>query len=121
MITSGIGRRELFSHLGQAALLGVGGAVGLWLWLVPGERSHGVLASAVIGATVVLGIVWLTRLVAAKRWIAVVNAYAEREMARTRLRDARLHKAAPGRKGVVPTQRGSRTPPPQLSETESAS
>ena len=83
-----IDRRLLLSQLGTAMLLGVGGGIGLWLGLTPSGRGPTLLAGVVLAATVLSGIIWQYRVHAARQWRALMDAYAEREMAQTRRRDA---------------------------------
>jgi hypothetical protein len=77
------GRRNAVSLLWLAVFLGCGGAAVLWL-----GRAHDsvevLLAGAVLALTAVRGGVWLSRSRAVRRLNAVVEAYAERELARTR-------------------------------------
>jgi hypothetical protein len=118
MTTSRMGRRALLSQLGPAALLGAGAAVGFWLCSAPGGRGQVLLAFAVLATTVVLGIVWEYRAQAARRWSAAVDAYADQEMARARLRRLALVRTAPGRGSVLPNHRDVRPRPPQPSDKE---
>jgi hypothetical protein len=84
MTVTWISRPAFLSHLWPAALLGVGGAVGLWLWPTQGSAVRALPATAVFALTVVLGVLWQYRTRAARRWSAAVDAYAERELARAR-------------------------------------
>jgi hypothetical protein len=88
MTTRWIDLRALLSQLGPAVFLGAGAAIGLWLWPTWGDRVQVLLASALVAFVAALGLVWQYRIHAARRWSAVLNAYAEREMARSRLRHA---------------------------------
>jgi hypothetical protein len=83
-----INLRALLSQLGPAVFLGAGAAIGLWLWPTRGDRVQVLLASTLVAFVAMLGLVWQYRRQAARRWSAVVNAYAEQEMARSRLRHA---------------------------------
>jgi len=84
MTNNGNGRRKYRSLALFAALLGAAAVVGPWLWLAPGVSVPALLGSAVIALTAVFAIVWLFRLRAARRLIAALDAYAEREIARAR-------------------------------------
>jgi hypothetical protein len=66
-----------------AVFLELGGAVGIWLGLT---QESLLLAGAVLGLTAVLGIIWLARDRSARRLQLALNAYAEREIARTEQR-----------------------------------
>jgi hypothetical protein len=83
-----IARRKVVSLIWPVAFLGSGAGAGLWLGFAQGSA---LLAAAALTLTVLLGIVWLSRIRAAQRWNAAVEAYAERELARqqrTKLRRA---------------------------------
>jgi hypothetical protein len=78
------GRRMPTFLLWSVPLLG---AAELWFWLA---YEHGVAVlpgAAALGMTAILGIVWLSRARAARRFNAVVDAYAEREIDRERRRE----------------------------------
>jgi hypothetical protein len=62
------------------------GAVGLWFCLINGNEVKGLLGVAALLFTATLGTVWLSRARAARRFNAVVDAYAEREIDRERRR-----------------------------------
>jgi hypothetical protein len=78
-----IGRTPL-SLIWPAAFLVAAGAVGSWLWLARGDGLQVLLAGTALAVLVVLGPVWRWRARSARRWNAVVDAYAEREIARLR-------------------------------------
>jgi protein-S-isoprenylcysteine O-methyltransferase Ste14 len=82
MLSPSIDRRTLLSQLGTALLLGAGFGIGLWLWVTQGARFAGV----VLAVTILSGIVWQYRVYAARRWHALMDAYAEREMAQRQRR-----------------------------------
>jgi hypothetical protein len=63
------------------------GAVGPWFWLRNGNDVRGLLGDAALMLTATLGTVWLSRARAARRFIAAVDAYAEREIDRERRRN----------------------------------
>ena len=63
------------------------GVSGLLL-ISPGLSAPELLASAVLLLAVLIATVWLVRARAARRWTAVVNAYADREIARAAERHA---------------------------------
>jgi hypothetical protein len=94
-----IGRRTPLSLAGPAAFLAAAGAVGLWLWLARGD-GPALLAVEALAVAVPLLAFWRWRARAARRWSAVVNAYADREIARAR----RL--AVPRQGAAVPTSAG---------------
>jgi hypothetical protein len=62
------------------------GTVGLWFWLMKGNDVQRLLGAAALLLTATLGTVGLSRVRVARRFIAAVNAYAEREIARERSR-----------------------------------
>jgi hypothetical protein len=71
------------SLLGPAVFLLSGGAAGLWLVLAQ-DGEQVLPAVLVLAMTAVLGAVWLVRVRAARRLLATLDAYAEREIARER-------------------------------------
>jgi len=79
-----IGHDKPISLIGPTAILGASGAVGLWLWLAQGVSLQVLLAPAVLLLAAALIIVWQSRARAARRLRAVVDAYADREIARSR-------------------------------------
>ena len=83
MISNWIGRWMLTSLVWIVALLG---AVRLWFWLTNGNDVQGLLGAAAFLLTATLGTVGLSRARAARRFIAAVDAYAEREIDRERRR-----------------------------------
>jgi hypothetical protein len=93
-----VSRRTPRSLLWPAALLAAG-SVGLWLWLARGDGLALLAAEALIIALPLLAF-WRWRARAARRWSEVVNAYADREIARARrlaaLRQAQIAPASGG-------------------------
>ena len=83
-----ISRRAPRTWVGPAAFLAAAGAVGLWLWLARGD-GPALLAAESLAIVVPLLAVWWWRGRAARRWSAAVNAYADREIARSRRLAAR--------------------------------
>jgi hypothetical protein len=81
-----IARRKVVSLIWPVAFLGSGGGAGIWLGFA---QDSVLLASVVLTLTALLGIVWLSRIRAARRWNAAVEAYAERELAREQRRKLR--------------------------------
>src|SRR5205823_4505008 len=74
------------SWAGPLALLAVAGAAELglcWLPATPVPRWPG---AGLLALAAVLGLVWLYRVRAARRLFAVLDAYAERELARAKPR-----------------------------------
>jgi CheY-like chemotaxis protein len=65
-----------------AAVLAAGVFGGLWLWSAGGRAWPALLPAAVLAVTAVLGTVGLSRARATRRLKALVDAYAEREIAR---------------------------------------
>jgi carbon storage regulator len=65
-----------------ALILGSGGADALWLWPPQAEQASVLLASVVLVLTAVLGFIWLRGGRARRRWLAGLDNYAAREMAR---------------------------------------
>jgi hypothetical protein len=78
---------------GPAALLGVGGAAGLWLWRAPGSGLQVLAAAGALALAAVVGMVWETRARAARRWNAALDAYAAQEIVRA----SRRQRGARGR------------------------
>jgi hypothetical protein len=60
---------------------------GLWFWLTQGDGGAALLGGAALACTATFGIGWLSRARAARRFHAVLDAYAEREIDRERRRD----------------------------------
>jgi hypothetical protein len=83
-----IGRVIPWSPLGLVALFGLGTAGGVWLWLAGAERVQTLLAAATFGAAVLGTVWWEYRARAVRRWRAVVDAYANREITRAQRRSA---------------------------------
>jgi hypothetical protein len=81
-------RSKSASWAGPVGLLAVAGAAGLWLWQAHGANVPLGPAVGLLALTVVLGVVWLYRVRAARRLFAALDAYAERELARA---ERRLH------------------------------
>jgi hypothetical protein len=77
---------EPLSLVWPAAFLAAAGVAGLSLLLAPGDKMDVLLTAAVLGLTTFLGIVWWSRARAARRWQAVLDAYADGEIARTQRR-----------------------------------
>jgi hypothetical protein len=72
------------------ALLGTGGAVGYWFGIGPANGAARILAATMLAIAAIAAIIWQYRRQARERWHAVLNRYAEREIARSReLRFAR--------------------------------
>jgi hypothetical protein len=84
MENNGRGRRTPTSLIWPVLFLGAGG---LWLWLAQDDDVAVVLGATALAVTAVLGIVWLFQVRAARRFIAVVEAYAEQEIDRERRRN----------------------------------
>jgi len=84
MVNTSIDRRKIASLIWLAALLGSGGAAGLWLEFAQGW-VQALLAAALLALTAILGVVWLAHDRAARRMNAL-DRYAEREIARARRR-----------------------------------
>jgi hypothetical protein len=82
------------SRAGPAALLAAVAAVGLGLWQMQGAHMPWWPALGLLALAAVFGVVWLGRARAARGYFAVLDAYAERELAQARHRPHRS--AAPG-------------------------
>src|SRR5262249_36771886 len=63
------------------------GAVGLWFLPAHGDGVAVLLGAAALVLTAILGIVWLSRARAARRFNAAVDAYADGEIDRARRRN----------------------------------
>ena len=61
-------------------------AVDLWVWLAQGDGVAALPGAAAFIFTAILGISWLSRVRAARRLHAALDAYAERELDRERRR-----------------------------------
>jgi hypothetical protein len=59
----------------------------LWFWLAQGDGAAVLLGAALLVFTAILGIVWRSRARSARRFHAALDAYAEREIDRTRRRN----------------------------------
>jgi hypothetical protein len=83
-------RSSSASWIGPAALLAAGAAVGGVLWQMQGAS---VLFWSVVGlfALAALGGGWLSRVLAARRLFAALDAYAAKELARSERRPAAAH------------------------------
>jgi hypothetical protein len=75
-------------------------ALGIWLWAAHTDKLAVLVGAGALVCTAILGIVWLSRVRAARRFSAVMDAYAEREIDRERRRDG------PPRARGVPTSGG---------------
>src|SRR5262249_62059163 len=97
------------------AVLGAGVAGGVWLRRAGDGSWQALLPAAVLALAAALGLVWLARVRAARRWNAAVDAYAEREIARS----LRRHAAKRGRsvsapRGILQRLRASHSYRPQF-------
>jgi hypothetical protein len=81
MMSNWIGRWMPTSLACVVTLLG---SVGLWFWLTNGNDVQGLLGAAALLLMAALGAVGLSRARAARRFIAAVDAYAERAIDRER-------------------------------------
>ncbi len=72
------------SWAGPVALLATGGAAGLGLWQAQSAFVPWWLVVGLLTLTAVLGGVWLYRIRAARDFVAALDAYAERELARAK-------------------------------------
>jgi hypothetical protein len=59
-------------------------AVGLWFWLAQGDGAAASLGAAALAFMATVGIGWLSRARAARRFNAALDAYAAREIDRER-------------------------------------
>ncbi len=87
MTNNGIARLRTLSVVWPAVFVGMAGAVGLWMWLARAHRGQVVLAAAALALTVLVGVVGQLR-VRAARWQAILDHFAEREIARSQRRNA---------------------------------
>jgi hypothetical protein len=76
------GRPKPASRAWPVGLLAAAGAAGLWLWQTPGTDVPVWPAVGLLAPTAALGVVWLSRIRAARRLFAALDAYAEKEVAR---------------------------------------
>ncbi len=83
---STVAHSKALSLLGAAALLTALAACALWLWQEQGNRTQTVLASASLGLTAAVGWTWRHRARTTRRWQAVLDTFAQREMGRARSR-----------------------------------
>jgi hypothetical protein len=103
-------------------VLGAGVAGELWLRPSAGSVWPALLPAAFLAVAAVLGIVWLTRVRAARRWNAAVDAYADREIARARRRQAsKRGRSAATPRGILQRLRASHGNPPHLVPQEQES
>jgi len=65
------------------ALLATGGAVGYWFGVGPMDGADRILAATVLAIAAIAAIIWQYRRQARERWQAMLNRYAEREIARS--------------------------------------
>jgi hypothetical protein len=84
MRNNSIHLRTRISLIDLAALLGAAAAIGILFWLSQGGSAPRWLAAAILGPAAVLGIFWQLRARATRRWQAVLDTFAEREMIRTK-------------------------------------
>lgn len=75
--------RKPLALLWPTSLLATAAAAALWLRLARHNGLQVLLASTLLAGTVALGLLWQARARAARRLQAVVDAYAERQMAET--------------------------------------
>jgi signal transduction histidine kinase len=75
----------------SALVLSAGAMLGPWLRPADGRGWQVLLAAAAVALVALLPFVWLYRARSARRWKAVLEAYAAREMARDRSRKAPPH------------------------------
>jgi hypothetical protein len=102
--------------LGAAAVLGAGMVGGLLFWTTAGPGWQAPAEATTLALTTAGGIVWRSRARAARRWSAVLDRYAEREIARER-----HHKARPRAESIpVPADHGGRFTRTCLPENEPA-
>ncbi len=91
--------------ISSIALVGIGLAGGLWFGRAPSLRAPVLLADAISALAVILGLVWLFRARAARRWQTALDGYAEREIARTLSRQSATRQNFTPRSRVLQTQR----------------
>src|SRR5258708_319632 len=80
------GARDLM--LNNQQVLSLAAIGGPWFRPVDGGDWQALLATAVVALIALLGIVWLSRARSTRRWKAVLDAYAAREIAHDRRRKA---------------------------------
>ena len=74
--------------LNNQQVLSLAAIGGPWFRPVDGGDWQALLATAVVALIALLGIVWLSRARSTRRWKAVLDAYAAREIAHDRRRKA---------------------------------
>jgi hypothetical protein len=88
-----------------AGALTLGVAAGLWLLLAHGQGWQVLLPAAVVALAAIIGMAWQSRARAADRLHAALDAYARRELARARRRQAPTRgPALSAHRGVLPGQ-----------------
>lgn len=86
MIWPTINWEALGPWLRPAALFGASAAGGYWLGQSQAERGAWVPAAGALVLTAVVALVWQLRSRARAQWQAFLNAYADREIARSHRR-----------------------------------
>lgn len=76
------GHAKRGSWVGPMVLLGVAAATGLWLWQTQAAYVPLLPAIGVVALMAIAGGYWFYRVRAARRLFTVLDAYAERELAR---------------------------------------
>jgi hypothetical protein len=89
------GLRALLPLIQAGALLAAGGAVGFWFGMGRDGSADRIVAATVLAIAATSVIILRYRSHVRQRWQAAMNAYAEREIARTNIRQisGRMRKA----------------------------
>lgn len=106
MMSNQGGQTRSGSWAGPMALLAAAAAAGLGLWQTLGGHATLPLAVGLLVLAAALGVFWLYRVRAARRFVAALDAYAERELARA---ERRPHAPPPtGDRALVKPTEGDR-------------
>jgi hypothetical protein len=86
MKTNESGSATAVAWAGPVTLLATAGLTGVWVWQTQGAFVPLGPTLSLLGLAMLHGVVWLSRVRAAHRLFAVLDAYAEQELARAERR-----------------------------------
>jgi hypothetical protein len=92
MMINRINPHGVAALLRPAFLLGVGGALGVWLGTALENQTQLFLAATAFVLTLLVAVGWQARAHGQQRWQGIWNAYAEREIAQDQRRDTLLRR-----------------------------